>query len=386
MDSQFNEYIAKIKVIGVGGAGNYAVNRMVEENIEAVEFIVTNTDAQALMTSKVENRFSLGPDITKGLGAGAIPDVGRQAAESSIDDIRLRLSGADMVFMAAGMGGGTGTGAAPVIARVCKEMGCLTIGIVTRPFTFEGKVRNQNAVEGLQALRPHVDSLIVVSNDQLMQMSGNVPVKDAFRQADNILAHNVKTITDLIVKPARINLDFADVRNIMANKGTALIGMGKGNGINKVKEAALSAISSPLLESSIRGAKNAIVSIRGGDTITILDTNEIVEIVREAAGGSDINVIFGLDTDDTIGDTVEVTVIATDFEGSDIHKINGQLNEKYGIDPKDSFRKIDLSDYMSPKTKNEPSIQSLEKNFDEIEETNIDNDDLLPAFLRKRNK
>ena len=235
-----NEYIAKIKVIGIGGAGNNAVNRMMDENIEAVEFIVTNTDAQALLTSKVQKRFTLGEQITKGLGAGAMPEVGRQAAEASIDQIRLELAGADMVFIAAGMGGGTGTGAAPVVARVCKEMGCLTIGIVTRPFTFEGKVRNGNAVEGLQALRPHVDSLIVVSNDQLLQMSGNVPVNDAFKEADNVLAHSVKTITDLIVRPSRINLDFADVRNIMSNKGTALIGMGVGNGINKVKEAGYS--------------------------------------------------------------------------------------------------------------------------------------------------
>ena len=377
-----NEYIAKIKVIGIGGAGNNAVNRMMDENIEAVEFIVTNTDAQALLTSKVQKRFTLGEQITKGLGAGAMPEVGRQAAEASIDQIRLELAGADMVFIAAGMGGGTGTGAAPVVARVCKEMGCLTIGIVTRPFTFEGKVRNGNAVEGLQALRPHVDSLIVVSNDQLLQMSGNVPVNDAFKEADNVLAHSVKTITDLIVRPSRINLDFADVRNIMSNKGTALIGMGVGNGINKVKEAAYAAVTCPLLESSIRGAKNAIVSIRGGDTITILDTNEIVEIVREAAGGSEMNVIFGLDVDPALGDSVEVTVIATDFIENDIHRVDRQDGS---LDSLDTLKKIDAKDFMvSPKV--EPQIKHMESRIAESEDANLDNDDLLPAFLRKRNR
>ncbi|MBQ9730978.1 MAG: cell division protein FtsZ [Bacilli bacterium] len=381
-ENNVNEYIAKIKVIGIGGAGNNAVNRMMDEEIEAVEFIVTNTDAQALLTSRVPKRFTLGEQITKGLGAGAMPEIGRQAAEASIDQIRLELAGADMVFIAAGMGGGTGTGAAPVVARVCKEMGCLTIGIVTRPFTFEGKVRNGNAVEGLQALRPHVDSLIVVSNDQLLQMSGNVPVNDAFKEADNVLAHSVKTITDLIVRPARINLDFADVRNIMSNKGTALIGMGVGNGINKVKEAAYSAVTCPLLESSIRGAKNAIVSIRGGDTITILDTNEIVEIVREAAGGSEMNVIFGLDVDPALGDSVEVTVIATDFIENDIHRVDRQDGS---IDSIDALKKIDAKDFIVS-AKVEPQIKHMESRIAESEDANLDNDDLLPAFLRKRNR
>ena len=381
-ENNVNEYIAKIKVIGIGGAGNNAVNRMMDEEIEAVEFIVTNTDAQALLTSRVPKRFTLGEQITKGLGAGAMPEVGRQAAEASIDQIRLELAGADMVFIAAGMGGGTGTGAAPVVARVCKEMGCLTIGIVTRPFTFEGKVRNGNAVEGLQALRPHVDSLIVVSNDQLLQMSGNVPVNDAFKEADNVLAHSVKTITDLIVRPARINLDFDDVRNIMSNKGTALIGMGVGNGINKVKEAAYAAVTCPLLESSIRGAKNAIVSIRGGDTITILDTNEIVEIVREAAGGSEMNVIFGLDVDPALGDSVEVTVIATDFIENDIHRVDRQDGS---VDSIDALKKIDAKDFIVS-AKVEPQIKHMESRIAESEDANLDNDDLLPAFLRKRNR
>lgn len=382
-ENNVNEYIAKIKVIGIGGAGNNAVNRMMDENIEAVEFIVTNTDAQALLSSKVQRRFTLGDQITKGLGAGAMPEVGRQAAEASIEQIRLELAGADMVFIAAGMGGGTGTGAAPVVARVCKEMGCLTIGIVTRPFTFEGKVRNGNAVEGLQALRPHVDSLIVVSNDQLLQMSGNVPVNDAFREADNVLAHSVKTITDLIVRPSRINLDFADVRNIMSNKGTALIGMGVGNGINKVKEAAFAAVTCPLLESSIRGAKNAIVSIRGGDTITILDTNEIVEIVREAAGGSDMNVIFGLDVDPALGDSVEVTVIATDFIDNDIHRV--EKSDSSSLESLETIKKIDAKDFIVS-AKVEPQIKHMESRIAESEDANLDNDDLLPAFLRKRNR
>ena len=372
-----------IKVIGVGGGGGNAVSNMYREGIRDVSFVLCNTDNQALQKSDVPDKLLIGQNTTHGLGSGNVPEVGEKAAIESENDIRKMLDdGTRMAFVTAGMGGGTGTGAAPVVARVCKEMGCLTIGIVTRPFTFEGKVRNGNAVEGLQALRPHVDSLIVVSNDQLLQMSGNVPVNDAFKEADNVLAHSVKTITDLIVRPSRINLDFADVRNIMSNKGTALIGMGVGNGINKVKEAAYAAVTCPLSESSIRGAKNAIVSIRGGDTITILDTNEIVEIVREAAGGSEMNVIFGLDVDPALGDSVEVTVIATDFIENDIHRVERQDGS---LDSLDTLKKIDAKDFMvSPKV--EPQIKHMESRIAESEDANLDNDDLLPAFLRKRNR
>lgn len=379
---EIHEYVANIKVIGVGGAGNNAVNRMFDEGLDGVEFWATNTDAQVLFNSKVQNRFTLGEDITKGLGAGANPEVGRKAAEASIDQIKSALRGADMVFIAAGMGGGTGTGAAPVIARICKEMNILTVGIVTRPFTFEGKVRNAHAVEGLQELRSNVDSLIVISNDQLLQMSGNIPLKDSFREADNVLCHSVKTITDLILKPSLINLDFADVRTIMANKGTALIGMGRGEGTNRAKEAASKAVSSPLLEASIKGAKNAIVNITGGETMTIIDAHDAVEIIRSAAGDNDINIIFGVAIDESLGDKMLVTVIATEFVGSDMHNI--QHNALIQGADTDIIQHIVPENFKMPKK--EPEIQSILSAVPETKQPNMDDDSLLPSFLRKRKK
>ncbi len=383
------EFIANIKVIGVGGAGNNAVNRMAQEKIDGVEFWAVNTDAQVLFSTLVQNRITLGEDITHGLGAGANPELGRKAAEASIDDIKNALRGANMVFIAAGMGGGTGTGAAPVIARICKELGCLTVGIVTRPFTFEGKVRNAHAVEGLQALRPNVDSLIVISNDQLLQMSGDIPLGDSFKEADYVLCHSVKTITDLILKPALINLDFADVKNIMANKGTALIGMGRGQGENRAKDAASQAVSSPLLEASIKGARNAIVNITGGKTMTLLDANEAVEIVREASGDSDINVIFGVAVDLDLEDDMLVTVIATDFAGGDLHKVNRPLrdrpiNDSLSLDlGNDQIQRIDPDQFKN--VKKQPDVDQIFENSSISKEPKVEDESLLPAFLRRRN-
>jgi cell division protein FtsZ len=388
MDNLFNEYVASIKVIGVGGAGNNAINRMVEEEIEGVEFIATNTDAQALLHSKVKNRFTLGFEITKGLGAGANPDVGRQAAEASETIIRDALRGADMVFIAAGMGGGTGTGAAPVIARIAKELGALTIGIVTRPFTFEGKVRNAHAVEGLQALRPNVDTLIVVSNDQLLQMNGTIPLRDSFREADNILCHSVKTITDLIIRPALINLDFADIRNIMADRGTALIGMGIGEGENRARQAASQAVTSPLLEASIAGARNAIVNVTGGVGMRLIDANEAVEIIREAAGDSDINIIFGVAIDENLEDKMSVTVIATDFIGADYHRVDrsptGTSNRPNNDIVRDALPKIDplsLKPFQKEMDKPKVKVEAAP-----IVEPLVEDDSLLPSFLRRKKK
>lgn len=302
--------IAKIKVFGIGGAGSNAVNRMVQEGVQGVEFYVANTDLQALDVSPVANKIRLGKD---GLGAGGVPDNGRKAAVESEDEIREAIKGADMVFLTAGLGGGTGTGAAPLFAKIAKELECLTVGIVTKPFTFEGKRRLNNANQGLEQLKEYVDSLIVISNNKVLEVIGHIPFNEAFKEADNILRQGVQTITDLIAVPALINLDFADVKSIMEGQGTALIGIGMADGDNKAQEAAQRAIQSPLLEAQITGAKSAIVNVTGGASITVYDAAEAVDYVREAAG-NDIDIIFGVAINDAIGDAIIVTVIATGFD------------------------------------------------------------------------
>ena len=284
------EPVARIIVIGVGGAGNNAVNRMIDENISSVEFYVANTDKQALSTSKAPNRLVLGNDSYKGLGAGGDPTIGESAALQSEEDIRNIVRGADMVFIAAGMGGGTGTGASPVIARIAKEEGALTVAIVTRPFGFEGKKRISQSVEGLSKLKENVDAIIVVSNDKLLMMNGQNPISEAFSESDKVLAQSVKTVTDLILMPAVINLDFADVNSTLRNSGIALIGFGMGSGPNKAQEAATAAISSPLLEVSIQGAKSAIISVTCGMNVSLYEAQDCANQIVEAAGGNlDIN-------------------------------------------------------------------------------------------------
>lgn len=312
---QFQTYesVAKIKIIGVGGAGNNAVNCMVSDNVIGCEFYVLNTDAQVLNCSKAENRIVLGKTTTKGLGAGANPAVGLQAALESEDEIREIVKDTDMVFIAAGMGGGTGTGAAPVVARVAKECGALVIGIVTRPFTFEGKVRMSNALSGIEELKKYVDTLITISNDRILQLIGNLPLRQSFQEADNVLKRSVQAITDLIAMPALINLDFADVRTLLLNKGAAMIGFGVGNGPNRAQEAAAKAISSPLLENSITGARSAIIAITGGKNSTLYDFTDAVNHIQNAAG-NDINIIFGASINENLEDELQVTVIATDFD------------------------------------------------------------------------
>jgi len=305
--------ICKIKVIGVGGGGNNAINRMIESGLQGVEFWAANTDMQVLITSKTKNRLNLGKNITKGLGAGANPEIGKRAAEESEDKIKEILKGSDMVFLAAGMGGGTGTGATPIFAKLAREMGILTIGIVTRPFTFEGKSRNAHATEGIEELKKYVDSLIIVSNDKLLSMNGAIPMKDSFKLADDVLRQSVQCITDLVAVPATINLDFADVKTVMSNKGTAMIGFGVGKGPKKATEAANKAISSPLLESSFLGARNAIINITGGSSVTLFDATDAVEIIRQASG-TDLNTIFGFSINEALDDEMIVTVIATDFD------------------------------------------------------------------------
>ena len=275
------EQVARIKVFGVGGAGCNAINRMVEEGVQGVEFFVANTDLQVLNVSPVKNKIILGKETTKGLGAGANPEIGYKAALESEDEIRDAMKDADMVFVTAGLGGGTGTGAAPLFAKIAKELGALTVGIVTKPFSFEGKKRTTQAIDGLERLKEYVDSLIIVSNNQLLEVIGRIPFLDAFKEADNVLRQGVQTITDLIAVPALINLDFADVRTIMEGQGTALIGIGMAEGDKKSQEAAQKAIQSPLLEAQIKGARNAIVNVTGGNSITAYDANDAVEFRSE---------------------------------------------------------------------------------------------------------
>ncbi len=306
------EPVARIVVIGIGGAGNNAVNRMIDDEIRNVEFYVLNTDKQALATSKASNRIVLGEEVTKGLGAGGDPEVGKAAAEASRDKIAAIVSGADMVFIAAGMGGGTGTGAAPVVAEVAKEAGCLVVAIVTRPFALEGKTRNSNSVRGLNALKDVVDSIIIVSNDKLLQTSGNAPAGQAFSEADRVLSTSVHTVTDLVLLPSYINRDFADVKKTLQNSGIALIGYGSASGPNRAVEAAQNAINCPLLEASISGARRAIVSITIGSNVKLIEFQDCMdEITREA--GHDIDVKLGISVNERLGDEMIVSIIASDF-------------------------------------------------------------------------
>lgn len=307
---------ANIKVIGVGGGGSNAVNRMVMDGLQGVDFYIANTDVQVMKSSPVEKKIVLGNDSTKGLGAGGNPEVGRKAAEETESEIREAIKGADMVFITAGMGGGTGTGAAPLVAKLAKEEGALTIAVVTRPFTFEGKRRSNNAEQGIEELKKYVDSLIVVSNDNLLEVIGRKPIEEAFQAADNVLRQGVQTISDLIAVPALVNLDFADVRSVMANQGRALIGIGMADGEDKALNAAEKAIQSPLLESDITGAKSAIINITGGDKVSLYDAQNAVAVIQDAAGG-DIDTIFGIAINEQLGDAIIVTVIATGFEDDD---------------------------------------------------------------------
>lgn len=307
------DQLAVIKVIGVGGGGNNAVNRMIEHGVKGVEFIAVNTDAQALNLSKAEVKLQIGAKLTRGLGAGANPEVGKKAAEESKEQIEEALRGADMVFVTAGMGGGTGTGAAPVIAQIAREIGALTVGVVTRPFTFEGRKRSTQAIGGIGSMKEAVDTLIVIPNDRLLEIvDKNTPMLEAFREADNVLRQGVQGISDLIAVPGLINLDFADVKTIMSNKGSALMGIGISSGENRAAEAAKKAISSPLLETSIDGAKGVLMNITGGSNLSLFEVQEAADIVASASD-EDVNMIFGSVINDNLKDEIIVTVIATGF-------------------------------------------------------------------------
>ncbi|CAI2615227.1 Cell division protein FtsZ [Apilactobacillus kunkeei] len=323
LDSTENQG-AKIKVIGVGGGGSNAVNRMIAEDVKGVEFIVANTDVQALNTSKAETKIQLGPKLTRGLGAGSDPEVGTKAAEESEEAISEALQGADMVFVTAGMGGGTGNGAAPIVAKIAKDSGALTVGVVTRPFTFEGPRRSKYAAEGVSALKENVDTLIVIANNRLLEMvDKKTPMMEAFQEADNVLRQGVQGISDLITSPGYVNLDFADVKTVMQNTGSALMGVGTATGENRTAEATKKAISSPLLEVSIDGAKQVLLNITGGPDMSLFEAQDASDIVAQAAT-SDVNIIFGTSIDEDLGDEIKVTVIATGIETSPEELMNGQ--------------------------------------------------------------
>ncbi len=304
---------AVIKVIGVGGGGNNAVNRMIEHGVQGVDFIAVNTDAQALENSKAQYKLQIGGKLTRGLGAGANPDVGKKAAEETREQLEELLRGADMVFVTAGMGGGTGTGAAPVIAQISRDLGALTVGVVTRPFTFEGRKRQTQAIGGITNLKEAVDTLIVIPNDKLLQIvDKSTPMLEAFREADNVLRQGVQGISDLIATPGLINLDFADVKTIMSDKGSALMGIGIATGENRATEAAKKAISSPLLETSIDGAQGVIMNITGGMNLSLYEVQEAADIVASASD-EEVNMIFGSVINENLNDEIIVTVIATGF-------------------------------------------------------------------------
>jgi cell division protein FtsZ len=315
MSNQLGSYLAVIKVVGIGGGGSNAVTRMVEAGVSGVEFVAVNTDAQALLMVEADVKIHIGSKATRGLGAGADPRVGIAAAQESRDELKEALKGADMIFVTAGEGGGTGTGGAPVVAEIGKELAALTVGVVTRPFAFEGKLRADQAEQGIQTLRDNVDTLIVIENDRLLQVvERSTPVTDAFRMVDDILRQGVQGITDLITVPGLINLDFADVRTIMRDAGSALMGIGVGTGDNRAVDAARAAISSPLLETSLDGATGVLISITGGPDLGLAEVDEAAQVVTSAAD-SNANVIFGAVIDDAMGDDVRVTAIATGFGG-----------------------------------------------------------------------
>lgn len=342
------DQLAKIKVIGVGGAGNNAVNRMIESGVKGVDFIVANTDLQVLNNSNAPIKIQIGEKLTNGLGAGANPDIGKEAALESKEELKEALSGADMVFITCGMGGGTGTGAAPVIADIAQELGALTVGIVTKPFSFEGKKRMNHALGGLEELKKHVDTLIVIPNDRLREIiDKSTSLVDSFKEVDNVLRRGVQSISDLIAVAGLINLDFADVKAVMEKRGNALIGIGMGVGENRAAEAAREAVTSPLLEASISGATDAIINVTGGSNLTLFEVEEAAEVIRESAN-TDINTIFGAVINENLTDEIIVTVIATGFDKEE-------------------------------EQKEEPKRNNI------VEEDNDDEGDTdIPAFLRKR--
>lgn len=384
------DQVARIKVIGVGGGGNNAVNRMIEAGVQGVEFIAVNTDAQALNLSKAEIKMQIGATLTRGLGAGANPEVGRKAVEESRKQLQEVLKGADMVFVTAGMGGGTGTGAAPAIAQISRELGALTIGVVTRPFGFEGRKRATNAQSGIDQMRDAVDTLIIIPNDRLLQIvDKKTPMIQAFREADNVLRQGVQGISDLIAVPGLINLDFADVKTIMTNQGTALMGIGVAKGPNRAVEAAKKAISSPLLETSINGAQGVLMNITGGSNLSLFEVQEAADLVASASD-HELNMIFGSIINDSLKDEIMITVIATGFAEEENRRA------KPAVEPAKELRSRPQSQLYQRRDQSirEESVPAYEQQWQQPEEKFQDKgvqrheseDSLdIPAFLRNRN-
>ncbi len=357
------EQFAKIKVIGVGGGGNNAVNRMIESNLSGVAFVAINTDKQALQTSNAEYKIQIGEKLTKGLGAGADPKVGAKAAEESRDEIYQALQNNDMVFLTAGMGGGTGTGAMPVVAEIAKELGILTVGVVTKPFGFEGRTRMKNALIGIESLRKNVDTLVTIPNDRLLQVTGkNTSIIEAFNIADDVLKQGVKGIADLITVPGEINLDFSDVKTIMADSGLAHMGIGIAEGENRAVDAAKKAIHSPLLETTIQGAKGVLINITAGPSLGLHEVTEAANVVHDAVD-EDANVIFGAVIDENMKDVIKVTVIATGFSED-----NMKTEKKFDMKKK------------KEKEKEEEVIDNKSGNEKHVEQADFD----IPTFLRKK--
>ena len=398
---------AVIKVIGVGGGGGNAVNRMIEENVKGVEFITANTDVQALKHSKAETVIQLGHKYTRGLGAGSQPEVGQKAAEESEQVISESLQGADMIFITAGMGGGTGTGAAPVVAKIAKELGALTVGVVTRPFSFEGPKRGRFAAEGIALLKENVDTLLIISNNRLLEVvDKKTPMLEAFREADNVLRQGVQGISDLITAPGYVNLDFADVKTVMENQGTALMGIGVASGEERVIEATKKAISSPLLETSIDGAEQVLLNITGGLDMTLFEAQDASDIVTNAASG-DVNIILGTSINEDLGDEIRVTVIATGIDESKKdrkpHRQTSQaaqpmqqttqsveMDQPRSQEEASAFGDWDIRREQNTRPKvDESSLEQVDKKeFDTFhrEEPNHNDDELStpPFFRRKR--
>lgn len=368
------DQLAKIKVIGIGGGGGNAVNRMIESGVKGVEFIVANTDLQVLNDSKAEVKIQLGSKLTGGLGAGAKPEIGKEAALESKKEIEEALAGADMVFITSGMGGGTGSGAAPIVAEIAQGIGALTVAIVTKPFTFEGTKRMTNALTSIEELRKHVDTLIVIPNDRLREIiDKTTPMLDAFLEVDNVLRRGVQSISDLIAVVGLVNLDFADVKAVMENSGNAIIGIGIGMGEDRAIEAAKQAVSSPLLETSIEGATDAIVNITGGANLSLFEAEQAAEVVR-ASAKTDINTIFGSVINENLTDEVIVTVIATGFEKREAVKESPVAKE---------------IDQIINQRRSEPAISSEEvpapRPILDFDEEDDDEDLILPTFLREKN-
>jgi len=389
------EQFAQIKVIGVGGGGNNAVNRMIEGGLRGVEFLAVNTDKQALFLSKANMKIQIGDKLTKGLGAGSDPEIGQKAAEENRDEIAQALKGSDMVFVTAGMGGGTGTGAAPVVASVARELGILTVGVVTKPFTFEGRKRMAQAEKGIAQLKEHVDTLIIIPNDRLLQViQKNTSMVEAFKMADDILKQGVQGISDLIAVPGLVNLDFADVKTIMLNTGIAHMGTGRASGENRAEEAAKQAVHSPLLETSIEGARGVLLNITGGSDLGLLEVNAAAELVQKSAD-PEANIIFGAVIDESLNDELLITVIATGFDRG-LGSINIPTAKKpefssfFGSKNSTTMSSLNnpstLNNTMATSSTPASSSSSVQKPVNNPISDGLDNDLDIPAFLRKSNK